>query len=697
MWKSQPGKWFLWAPLTVGPTFLASLLITSSPLLQQIDADAQANLAKVGAGWARLELDGRDSRLFGDASDEAQSTAALSAVAGTPGIRLVDSRIRVVPPPPPAPPAIAPPTIGAVQVQDGFLTALGTWDQNQANQLTVKVGDKAYTLPGSPELTSNAGNWNLKLAEVLPAGTYPVTVESGDGKNPPVAAASQRSAVIEPPPAPAPAVAPPVAEATMGAAPAGANWPYDLTGTWPEGEGRKLDITLAGKTWHLGATPGLQSDGKGNWVLKPDVALTPGSYDVKLDVIGSDGVTKTTALPAIIKIAAPTPPPAAPLAAPSIAQQAPLLALPGNITGTWPEAADRLLQVSVSGMSFVLRKDPQLTSDGQGHWTLQLPADVPDGQQHLVVQTLDAAGAPLGAAAESTLDINAQPPAAPTVATITSDKPVTELHGTWAEGDATQLTVAIANTPLSATLGAADGALTSDGKGNWTYKLSQPLQSGSYDIVARSTDSAGHTSSDLGSAEVTVNEAPAAATPAPAAPAAPAAPVAEAPAATAPATTQPVEPAQPEAPAVAQPEPAQPAPQAEAPAQPAGGKADPAACDEGLAKLQEQSPLQFSFNHDGLPLVTQPMLKAYAETMTSAACTGLSFTLAGNADRWGSEKYNQQLSESRAAVVARELAKLGVPAASMAAAGYSEKQPVDTEDNHEAWKRNRRVDIKVAK
>jgi chemotaxis protein MotB len=61
----------------------------------------------------------------------------------------------------------------------------------------------------------------------------------------------------------------------------------------------------------------------------------------------------------------------------------------------------------------------------------------------------------------------------------------------------------------------------------------------------------------------------------------------------------------------------------------------------------------------------------------------------------GQFKSNWDLSSARAIAVVRYLADQGVPPQRLVAAGFGEFQPLDLADNEEAWRRNRRIELKL--
>jgi chemotaxis protein MotB len=56
---------------------------------------------------------------------------------------------------------------------------------------------------------------------------------------------------------------------------------------------------------------------------------------------------------------------------------------------------------------------------------------------------------------------------------------------------------------------------------------------------------------------------------------------------------------------------------------------------------------------------------------------------------------NWELSTARALSVVRDLVELGIPASRLAAAGYGEYQPVDPHDGEDAYRKNRRIELKL--
>ena len=58
-------------------------------------------------------------------------------------------------------------------------------------------------------------------------------------------------------------------------------------------------------------------------------------------------------------------------------------------------------------------------------------------------------------------------------------------------------------------------------------------------------------------------------------------------------------------------------------------------------------------------------------------------------------KSNWELSSARAISVVQYLVSLGVPSQRLVAAGFAEFQPLDTGNTEEAYRRNRRIELKL--
>ena len=104
------------------------------------------------------------------------------------------------------------------------------------------------------------------------------------------------------------------------------------------------------------------------------------------------------------------------------------------------------------------------------------------------------------------------------------------------------------------------------------------------------------------------------------------------------------------------------------------------------------SPLRFGFNEATLPPDAQSRLSELAQCIKASGNTGR-IELAGHADERGTEEYNLQLSNKRAASVKKYLTDLGVPPSQLKTVGYGENRPAEQGSTEEAWAANRRVEF----
>ena len=102
-------------------------------------------------------------------------------------------------------------------------------------------------------------------------------------------------------------------------------------------------------------------------------------------------------------------------------------------------------------------------------------------------------------------------------------------------------------------------------------------------------------------------------------------------------------------------------------------------------------PLRFGFNEASLSSEAQGRLGELAQCLKVASGA---VTLEGHADERGTEEYNLQLSNRRAASVKRYLTDLGVPDNRLETVGFGETRPANNASSEEAWSENRRVEFR---
>lgn len=113
-------------------------------------------------------------------------------------------------------------------------------------------------------------------------------------------------------------------------------------------------------------------------------------------------------------------------------------------------------------------------------------------------------------------------------------------------------------------------------------------------------------------------------------------------------------------------------------------------CVQAAAKC-DWEPVRFGFNEASLTSEAQGRLGELAQCIKDNPGT---VTLEGHADERGTEEYNLQLSNRRAAAVKRYLTDLGVEGSRLKTVGFGETRPASQGSDEEAWEANRRVEFR---
>lgn len=103
-------------------------------------------------------------------------------------------------------------------------------------------------------------------------------------------------------------------------------------------------------------------------------------------------------------------------------------------------------------------------------------------------------------------------------------------------------------------------------------------------------------------------------------------------------------------------------------------------------------PIHFKYNSDVIDEGSYPILDAVAKTILVSPTIGR-VEIQGHTDERGSDAYNLDLSERRAASVRRYLTGVGVGDEQLESHGYGERQPKIRRSNEAAWAKNRRVEF----
>jgi OOP family OmpA-OmpF porin len=114
--------------------------------------------------------------------------------------------------------------------------------------------------------------------------------------------------------------------------------------------------------------------------------------------------------------------------------------------------------------------------------------------------------------------------------------------------------------------------------------------------------------------------------------------------------------------------------------------------EKGQIKILER--VEFKYNSAELTKESEPILQAVLSVLESHP----EFTrirVEGHTDDRGNDKYNKTLSQRRAQSVVNWLVKKGIDRKRLAAAGFGEERPIDTNETDEGRQNNRRVEFHI--
>ncbi|WP_413616619.1 OmpA family protein [Halomonas cupida] len=127
--------------------------------------------------------------------------------------------------------------------------------------------------------------------------------------------------------------------------------------------------------------------------------------------------------------------------------------------------------------------------------------------------------------------------------------------------------------------------------------------------------------------------------------------------------------------------------QDQCPGTPAGVEVNALGCEADLV-LRD---VNFEFDSATLTPQAEQVLLGVAEPLRNNSNVGV--VIEGHTDSTGSAEYNKQLSQERAASVARFLASQGIDPSRMRAVGYGEEQPIASNETDAGRAENRRVEL----
>jgi len=376
--------------------------------------------------------------------------------------------------------APAVPTVDLLTTNDNTPTITGTADS--ADELTVMLNGVTYT-EGDGNLTDNGDDtWTLVVADAnaLPDGTYDVMATATDAAGNSSSDATVDELTID-------TTAPTVP--TVDLLTTNDNTPT-ITGTADSVD--ELTVMLNGVTYTEG-DGNLTDNGDDTWTLVvPDAnALPDGTYDVMATATDTVGNSSSDATTDELTIDTTAP------AVPTVDFLTTNDTTP-TITGTADSSAD--LVVTVDGVAYP-ESGADLTDNGDGTWSLDIPSALAEGTYDVEATSTDAAGNSSSDATTDELTIDTTAPTVPTVDLLTTNDSTPTITGTADSAD--DLTVML----NGVTYTEGDGNLTDNGDDTWTLVVpdANALADGTYDVMATATDAASNSSTDATTDELTID------------------------------------------------------------------------------------------------------------------------------------------------------------------------------------------------
>ena len=376
------------------------------------------------------------------------------------------------------------PTVMFLTTNNSTPVLSGTATVNTTETLTVLLNGTTYTA-GDGFLTDNgAGTWDLSVATALADGSYNVTATVTDAAGNASTDATALELTID---TVAPAIPTVTSQITNSTSPV-------IAGTATVAPGDTLTVTVDGVIYTDG-DGSLLDNGDGTWSLTTPVALPEGTHEVIATVTDPAGnaTDDATAGELIIDITAPI--------APGVTSLATTDTTP-VIEGTATIQPGEVLTVEVNGVIYTAG-DGDLTDNGDGTWTLNIPAAnaMAENLYQVIATVTDAAG---NSALDPGIDdllIDLTAPVTPGVTSLTTNNTTPVLEGTAVVGAGEILSVTV----NGVTYTAGDGNLTDNADGTWMLAITATINEGLYDVTATITDTAGNISTDPSSSELLID------------------------------------------------------------------------------------------------------------------------------------------------------------------------------------------------
>lgn len=268
-----------------------------------------------------------------------------------------------------------------------------------------------------------------------------------------------------------------------------------LTGTWPEGVAKTLEVTLGGKSYLLGRDAALTSNGKGTWQLKLPTALKDGTYDVAVTI--TDGKKAAAIDQGKDELVIDSTPPPAPKIVDGIVTRNPK----PLVSGTYDAGQTDRLSVTFNGSEYKPGTDSPLTVSGN-NWSLAPVSALPDGTYSVIAKAADKMGNVSQVVAANAVVVDTTSPQGATVYVVQGSDRQPLVAGKWDNEEGNTLAVTLAGKTYKSGKGEA---ITIDKDRKWSFKPEKPLEDGKYDVSVTTTDKLGNARTVVAPGAITVD------------------------------------------------------------------------------------------------------------------------------------------------------------------------------------------------
>lgn len=117
--------------------------------------------------------------------------------------------------------------------------------------------------------------------------------------------------------------------------------------------------------------------------------------------------------------------------------------------------------------------------------------------------------------------------------------------------------------------------------------------------------------------------------------------------------------------------------------------------DQAVKVTLDERSIHFKTNKSDLNSDSQKVLSRISEFLLARLDSWEQMRVEGHTDSRGKVKHNIKLSYDRATSVARFMVEKGIEGKRVTVKGHGSSQPIDSNENEEAWKLNRRVELRI--